>query len=73
MLVTFASKNFQSGLTITFKLYKLNGTLISQKVATEVGNTGVYYADVDTGAVRDIICIAEDGNGWKAYRYIGRT
>jgi len=73
MIVTFAALNFQIGLTVNFKVYRLDGSLYSSTSGVEIESTGVYYADIDIGKLRDCICIAEDSQQtWKAFKQIGK-
>jgi hypothetical protein len=70
MIVTFAAKNFQTGLTVRFNLYTLGGILISQYTATEVGTIGIYYYNIPSQpGSNTYILIAEEITGiWKAYK-----
>lgn len=69
MRVVFAAQDFQSGIQVIFKLYRMNGNLIRQKFGTEVGTTGVYYADFALNRFRDYIVTAEHVD-WQAFEYI---
>lgn len=48
MVLTFASKDFETGLIINFIVYKIDGTLVGVYFAHEIGNTGVYYVEWTT-------------------------
>ena len=55
------------------KVYYMNGTLYSQNIAIEIGNTGIYYIDVALQAQTNYIAMFEDAYGnWKAFRFINQ-
>ena len=69
---TFASRNFISEQQIKFTVYKYNGQIICQKNGIEIGNTGVYYIELNANFNffcfnRSYLIIAEEINGnWKS-------
>lgn len=71
MYITYATKNFQSGLVIIFKIYLLDGTLHSQHTGIEVGSLGVYYINTNIPAniKRFVVGIVEPDGNWKAYKF----
>jgi hypothetical protein len=71
--IAFASKNFETGLTVKFTIYNKTGLLIRDVNGIEWATTGVYYRDENlsfTGKAT-YLAIAEDVNGsWKSARLI---
>ena len=72
MRIVYGAKNFKSGLKLTFEVYDFNGNLIVSKEATEVGNLGIYYADIKLSPFRHYIVIVKEEDEWIAYKYIPR-
>jgi len=73
MRIVYGTKGFKSGLHLVFEVYDFNGNLVVSKEATEIGNLGIYYADIKLSPFRHyIVMIREDNNNWIAYKYIPR-
>ena len=72
MRIVYGAKNFKSGLNLTFEVYDFDGNLIVSKKATEVGNLGIYYADIKLSPFKHYLVLVKEENKWIAYKYIPR-
>lgn len=73
--VTFASKNFQSNLSINFKIYDRNDILLYNTTTMEWAGTGVYFNEYDLTFRKNgddiYLAIAEEPiSGWKGAKLI---
>lgn len=72
--LVFGSKEFESGLTVNFKLFLFNGLQVQERVGTEIADTGIYYAIFWVNPFIDYVCIAEESlSGWKAFQYVEKV
>lgn len=74
--IAFASKNFESGLTVQFKIYNKTGALLINTNGFEWANTGVYYIDenLSFSGKASYLAIAEDINGsWKSAKLVTQS
>jgi len=70
MNILFSAKDFQSGLDTMFSIYDLAGNLIDSLSGKEIGSLGIYYISIVLNPFINYVIIAEDGSGWKAFKYV---
>ena len=69
VIVTYGAKDFRSGLTVTFTVYDLGGTLRYTSPGLEVGTVGVYYVSIPALPKGHYICgVSEPTGFWRAYK-----
>jgi len=71
MKYLFSNKDFLTGDTVTFKLYKIDGAFEEEKIGTEIGSLGIYSADFSLSPSDEYILIAESElQEWRDFKYI---
>jgi enolase len=67
MKVVYSAKNFQSGLQVQIKVFKLDGSKQLSDYMTEIGSEGIYYYDLgNLPRGYDYVAIAIEPDGYKS-------
>lgn len=72
MKIVYATKNFQTGISIFFHVFLLDGTYVGIFPATEISNLGVYCADITLyNNIDYLIGVIEPNEiSWKTCKHI---